>query len=95
MKLISNIEYGKKPESKMENDSSVFRYPHDSPTLFEHYTVLLQYYLKNTDLLLYSYLFLLIFIFLVGSHIEAAKHDYPVYSCDVVLSFGVAHSCEA
>ena len=35
---------------------------------------------------------LLFFLFLVGSHIEAAKHCEPDYSCDVVLSFGVAHS---
>ncbi len=26
------------------------------------------------------------------NHIEAAKHGEPDYSCDVVLSFGVAHS---
>lgn len=44
--------------------------------------------------LLHTFLFpsLLFFLFLVGSHIEAAKHCEPDYSCDVVLSFGVAHS---
>ena len=35
---------------------------------------------------------LLFFLFLVGGHIEAAKHGEPDYFCNVVLSFGVAHS---
>ena len=46
----------------------------------------------SLDLLLYYFRFLLIFHILVGNLIEAAKHGEPDYSCNVVLSFGVAHS---
>ena len=44
------------------------------------------------DLLQYYFRFLLFFHILVGNLIEAAKHGEPDYSCNVVLSFGVAHS---
>ena len=42
--------------------------------------------------LLHSFRFLLFFQFLVKSHIEAAKHGEPGYSCHVAFSSGVAHS---
>ena len=40
-----------------------------------------------------SSFFLLIFPILIGNLTEAAKHGQLDFSCDVVLSFGAAHSC--
>lgn len=47
MKLKSNLKHGYKPKNKMENSISIFRYQNDSRTLFEHYTVVLQYSFKH------------------------------------------------